>query len=123
MKDGRIVGARRVEIELEKWEERLPPLKAWLDGHKYLFCDVTDAQLAAAKQIANAVPAYGWNDNYLGDLEVITFAKARSLTVISLEQRALQHSRQRPKIPNVADEFDIPCVNLDGFLRAEGFAP
>jgi hypothetical protein len=121
MKDGRIVGARRVETELERWEERLPPLKAWLDSHKYLFCDVTDAQLAAAKQIVNAFPAYGSNDNYLGDLEVMTLAKARSLTVISLEQKAQQHSKQRPKIPNVSDEFDIPCVNLAGFLRAEGF--
>lgn len=122
MKDGRVVGARRVEIELERWEERLSPLKTWLDGHKYLFCDVTDAQLEAAKQIVNAFPAYALNDNYLGDLEVMTLAKARTLTVISLEQKTQQHSKQRPKIPNVAEEFGIACVNLAGFLRAEGFA-
>lgn len=34
MKNGRIVAARRVETELEKWEQRLPQLKVWLDGHK-----------------------------------------------------------------------------------------
>lgn len=66
-------------------------------------------------------PAYGANENYLGDLEVMTLALARSLTVISLEQKAQQHSKQRPKIPNVADEFGIQCVNLAEFLRAEGF--
>lgn len=121
MKDGRVVAARRVETELEKWDERLPQLKAWLDRHKYLFCDVDSAQLASAKRIVNVYPAYGANENYLGDLEVMTLAAARSLTVISLEQRAQQHSKLRPKIPNVATQFGIPCVNLAGFLRAEGF--
>lgn len=122
MKDGRIVAARRVETELERWEKQIATMTAWLHDHRYLFCDITsDAQLAGAKQIVNAYPAYGTSNNYLGDLEVITLAKARGLTVISLEQKAQQHSKKRPKIPNVCEEFSVGCVTLAGFLRDEGF--
>lgn len=124
MKDGRVVAARRVEVELEKWQKTIPQMKTWLAGHQYLFCDIeTDEQLAGAKRIVNAYPAYGSSQNYLGDLEVITHAMASNLIVISLELRAQQHSRRRPKIPNVCDEFGVGCVNLAGFLRAEGFTP
>lgn len=122
MRDGRVVAAMRVETELEKWEKRIAAMKAWLADHKYLFCEIdTDAQLAGAKQIVNAYPSYGTSDNYLGDLEVITLAMARGLTVITLEQKAQQHSKRRPKIPNMCAEFSVGCVTLAGFLRNEGF--
>lgn len=122
MKDGRIVAARRVETELEKWEKRIATMRPWLLEHKYLFCEVdSDAQLESAKVLVNTYPAYGSSDNYLGDLEVITLAKARGLTVVTLEQKAQQHSKKRPKIPNVCTEFNVGCVTLAGFLRDEGF--
>jgi hypothetical protein len=123
MKDGRVIAPRVVEAELEKWQQTVTQMKPWLDEHKYLFRDIeSDEQLACAKQIVNAYPAYASSTNYLGDLEVMALAKARSLTVISLEQRATQHSDRRPKIPNICEEFGITWVNLAGFLRAEGFA-
>lgn len=123
MKNGRVVAARRVEVELGKWQKTIPRMDTWLGEHKYLFCDVeSDEQLGCAKQIVNAYPAYGSSDNYLGDLEVMALAMARQLTVVSLESRAQQHSKKRPKIPNVCDEFGIGCVSLAGFLRADGFA-
>ena len=122
IKDGRVVAARRVETELEKWQNSSPAIKVWLHEHRYLFRDiVSDAQLEGAKRIVNAYPAYGLDANRLGDLEVITLAMAQRLVVVSLEQKAEQHSRKRPKIPNVCREFGIGCVNLAGFLREEGF--
>jgi hypothetical protein len=48
-------------------------------------------------------------------------AARTKLKVVSLEQRAEQHSRRRPKIPNVCEEFGIGCVTLAGFLREENF--
>lgn len=123
MKDGRVVAARRVETELAKWHKTIPAMPRWLADHRYLFCDIeTDEQLRVAKQIVNAYPAYGRDNNYLGDLEVMTLAAARKLTVISLELKAPQHSAKRPKIPNVCEAFGIDCVGLAGFLRAEGFS-
>ncbi|MGD8215789.1 DUF4411 family protein [Aestuariimicrobium sp. Y1814] len=120
--DGRVVAARRVETELAKWQKTIPAMKGWLSDNKHMFCDIaTDEQLVGAKRIVNAYPAYGSNENYLGDLEVMVLALSRQLTVVSLELKAQQHSVKRPKIPNVCEQFGIGCANLAGFLRAEGF--
>lgn len=122
MQDGRVIAPRMVETELEKWQKTIPQMKPWLTDHKYLFSDIeTDAQLDSAKRIVNSYPAYATSVNYLGDLEVMTLAGARGLTVISLEQKATQHSPKKPKIPNVCEQFGIRWVNLAGFLRTEGF--
>lgn len=121
LKDGRVVAARRVETELQKWK-RIDRMKVWLKDHKYVFQDVdSDAQLAAAKEIVNKYPAYGLDVNRLGDLEVMSLAKARGLTVISLESQK-QHRADRPKIPNVCEDFRIGHLAFHDFLRAEGFA-
>jgi hypothetical protein len=123
MKDGRVVAPRIVETELEKWNKNVSAMRGWLHEHRYLFHDImSDDQLAAAKQVVNFYPAYATSVNYLGDLEVMAFAMARGLTVISLEVKATQHSAKKPKIPNICEEFGIQWVNLAGFLRAEGFA-
>lgn len=119
--DGRVVAARRVETELQKWK-RLDRVKTWLRDHKYAFKDiVSDEQLLAAKEIVNRYPAYGLDVNRVGDLEVMVLAKARGLAVISLESQK-QHRADRPKIPSVCQEFGIHHLTFHDFLRAEGFA-
>lgn len=119
--DGRVVAARCVETELKKWE-RLDQVRTWLRDHKYVFRDIeSDEQLHAAKVIVNKYGAYGSDRNRLGDLEVMTLAKARGLAVVSQES-AKQHSPDRPKIPIVCEEFGIPHLGFRDFLRVEGFA-
>ena len=118
--DGRVIAARRVETELQKWK-RIDQVDTWLKDHNYVFEDiVSNKQLAAAKEIVNRYPAYGLDMNRLGDLEVMVLAKARGLTVVSLESQK-QHRADRPKIPSVCQEFGIEHVGFHGFLRAEGF--
>lgn len=120
-KDGRAVAAKRVATELRKWE-RLDRVKVWLRDHTYVFRDIeSDDQLLAAKEIVNKYPAYGLDMNRLGDLEVMALAKARGLTVVSLESQK-QHRPDRPKIPIVCSEFGIEHKSLHDFLRAEDFA-
>lgn len=122
MRDGRVVAPEVVAVELEKWTKNVPTIKTWLNDHSYLFHDIArDVELASAKAIVNAFPAYASSINYLGDLEVMAFARASGLKVISLELKATQHSAKKPKIPNVCDQFGIGWVSLAGFLRAEGF--
>ena len=75
----------------------------------------------ASKEIVNRYPAYGLDVNRLGDLEVMSLAKARGLTVTSLESQK-QHRVDRPKIPNVCHEFGLGQVGFHDFLRAQGFA-
>lgn len=122
MVSGVVIAPRRVEKELTDWQRSIATMKDWLHHHRYLFRDIeSDEQLALAKRIVNDYPAYCQNKNYLGDLEVITLAGVRELTVITLEGGKQTPSKKRPKIPDVCSEFGIECVSLPGFLRREGF--
>lgn len=115
---GRIVAPRQVENELNGHAKKRPKIGPWLNTHRYMFRDVeTDAQLVLAKHIVNKYPVYGKNENYLGDLEVITLAGALGITVISIETPQPQTGQKRPKIPNVCAEFQVSCVSVAGLLR------
>jgi hypothetical protein len=49
---------------------------------------------------------------------VIACAKVNSGTVVT-EEQIKPHAA---KIPNVCKHFDIPCVDLEGFMRQQGWA-
>ena len=74
MQEGKIIAPRQVEAELEKWQKSISQMHAWLRDHRYLFRDMGDAQLEAAKRIVNAYPAYGMTQNNVGDRELMTLA-------------------------------------------------
>jgi len=115
---GQIIAPRQVERELTGHAKKRPKIGPWLTTHRYMFRDVeADAQLALAKQIVNKYPTYGKNENYLGDLEVITLAGALGISVVSLETPQPQIGQRRPKIPNVCAEFQVRCVSVAGLLR------
>lgn len=122
MQEGKVIAPRQVEAELEKWQKSISQMHVWLRDHRYLFRDMDDAQLNAAKRIVNAYPAYGMTQNNVGDLELMTLAMARGIAVLTLEhKRSTQPSKRLPKIPDVCAEFNVDCVSLPGFLRREGF--
>jgi hypothetical protein len=116
---GEIVAPRRVEFELHGWDKRIPDMKQWVGAHRHMFRDLTDEQLARAKQIVNAYPDYGSNTNYLGDLEVLSLAWVLNVPVITLERIRPSVTRHQPKIPEVCREFQLGCLSVSGFLRIE----
>ena len=76
-----------------------------------------DSQLAWAKRIVNAYPAYARDRNYLGDLMVISLAGAMGLTVVTLDNVGATPSLKRPKIPYTCAGFRVACTSVPGFLR------
>lgn len=87
MQEGKVIAPRQVEAELEKWQKSISQMHVWLRDHRYLFRDMDDAQLNAAKRIVNAYPAYGMTQNNVGDLELMTLAMARGIAVLTLEHK------------------------------------
>lgn len=119
---GAIIATREVEAELTKACRVIPEMAVWLKKHKYMFVDVEeDDQLESAKKILKEYPVYGFTDNYLGDLSVMTLADSMNIAVISLEGETPGKAVNRPKIPNVCNEFNIDHVSFSGFLRREKF--
>jgi len=117
IQSGEIVAPREVERELGRHAKKRAKVGPWLKTRRYMFCDVDSAQLEFAKRVVNKYPAYGRDNNYLGDLTVISLAGSRGLAVISLEQPVQQSGQKRPKIPNVCNEFGITHLSVSGFLR------
>lgn len=117
---GDIVAPRQIQRELAGHATKRPKIGPWLRRNEHMFRDLGSSdELLLAKRIVNAYPAYGRNDNYLGDLELMVLAGYRKLTVVTLEIGLKQAGQRRPKIPNVCAEFDIQCLSVAGFLRAE----
>lgn len=115
---GEIIAPRRVETELATWEKQIPDMKRWL-ATRGLFVDMTSEQLAFAKEVVNAFPDYGSNDNYLADLEVISLAGVRNIAVITDERVRPNISINHPKIPEVCGRFGIECLSISGFLSRD----
>jgi hypothetical protein len=116
--EGRIIAPRQVETELQRQADRIPMMPVWLKRHHHMFRDIeTDQQLDFAKRLVNTHFAYARNENYLGDLEVISLAATFGLTVITLETKQQVSGHRHPKIPNVCAEFGVRCMSVVGFLR------
>ncbi len=121
---GIIVAPRSVENELKTYYEDVPGLHEWVKQHRYMFKDnKSNEQLIVAKEITQKYEVYSWISNYVGDLEVMTYAKGNNLTVITLESRHNgTMSVKLPKIPNVCEEYHIAWTTVTGLLRNEDFA-
>jgi hypothetical protein len=70
-------------------------------------------------EIVRRYPAYANNPRNLADPAVIALAKADGLTVLSSETKVTQQSERNPKIPNVCQEFSVPCLDIQGYCREE----
>ena len=116
--EGRVIAPRQVETELHRQADRVPALPSWLKQHHHMFRDIeTDEQLVFAKRLVNTHSAYARNENYLGDLEVISLSAAMGLTVITMETKRQVSGHRNPKIPNVCEEFGVRCLSVVGFLK------
>lgn len=120
--DGRLVAADLVRDEVVA----VGPagLQAWAKTNKSIF-DPTANHLAAALAILGMFPGmkdpraqYDEADSY-----VIAVAQVRGTTVVTQETEAAQ--KRSPKrthfIPDVCRDLGIPCINLLGLMRREGW--
>lgn len=70
------------------------------------------------------VPGLRRDDDYLGDLEVMTLAHALGITLLSMEVDACgAPSKKRPKIPSVFREFGLTASRSPGSCAARRTAP
>ena len=102
-----------------------PGLQAWSKTQKTLFVPLTpNIQLAGAAIEANypdLMDPKGLHES--ADAYVIALARLRNGIVVSQETSAAE--KQKPKkqhyIPDVCRELGVPCINLLGLMRREGW--
>ncbi|HBR00931.1 MAG TPA: DUF4411 domain-containing protein [Cyanobacteria bacterium UBA11691] len=124
---GTILSIKAVKDEIQgKDKERKDKLSSWIDNlGEDFFQEPNPETVNAMKEVANW--AYG-NSQYkesaiqkfLGcaDYELISYARANKLTVVTLEQSAPE-SKTQIRIPDVCHAFKIECILPFEMLRRE----
>ena len=107
-----------VRVELERQEDELAK---WTNARPHLFVPLDDAiQRATSGVLARHPLLMKATKNRNGaDPFVIATAQVRSLTVVTEEQGGTD---SKPKIPSVCAALRVPCVNVLGFIRDQGWS-
>ena len=97
----------------------------WLKTRKEIFTTPSAAELQFVAQIFQ-IPHFqgliGQKQRLTGtpvaDPFVIACAKVKGGTVVTEEQ----FKREAAKIPNVCQHFNVPCIDLEDFMRQQGWS-
>jgi predicted nucleic acid-binding protein len=123
-----IAERRCVAVELVHEEIRAvgtPGLQAWSKAHKTLFVPLSaEVQAAGAAIEANypdLMDPKGLHES--ADAYVIALARHRNGIVVSQETSAAEKHKPKKEhyIPDVCRELGVPCINLLGVMRREGW--
>jgi len=124
-----LINARRFQaVALVKDEINsvgTPGMKSWAASQSGLFVPVDTEIQAVAKDIQRRYPdLVDVNTPHeQADPYVIALAKKKKWTVVSQETSVKEKHKARKKyfIPDVCGYLEIPCINLLGLIRKEGW--
>ena len=120
---GEVISTREVFSELERGG--LEHVTPWAKDNKAMFTMPDGAQTAFVAQIF-MIPQFraliGAKQQQRGqpvaDPFVVACAKANAATVVTEEK----FKPNAAKIPNVCQHFNVPCLNLEGFMQARNWS-
>lgn len=121
--DGKLCGPEIVREELDS--VGTPALKSWAKSQSGLFVPLEPQLQGETAAIQSRYPELVdvKSGRESADPWVIALAKLRGWTVVSQETSASE-KRKPPKsyyIPDVCRHLGIPCINLLGLMRKEGW--
>ena len=97
---------------------------AWAKSNKQIFTTPTSAELQFVAQILQIKHFQGLigeqqrlKGTPVADPFVIACAKIKGGTVVTEEQP----KPNAAKIPNVCEHFNVPCIDLEGFMQQQGW--
>lgn len=118
-----LISTREVWNEIERQNISADVL-AWAKQHKQIFTTPNATELQFVAQILqnkHFQSLIGEQQRLKGtpvaDPFVIACAKIKSGTVVTEEQI----KPNAAKIPNVCAHFNVPCINLEGFMQQQGW--
>lgn len=117
--EGRCFMTREAYEELLRVDDECAP---WAKAQPGFVQDTTDDELAVVDSITNQHP--GWVQETLNAADPFIIAQAveQELVVVTFERRrgvgALDHNL---RIPNVADEWEVECIDFKELARREGW--
>ncbi|MDV0446599.1 hypothetical protein MsAg5_04450 [Methanosarcinaceae archaeon Ag5] len=119
--DGNIISVREVKREIERLTS-FPEMTVWTEKNKHIFSEPDQKEFdflaglfqnPAARDLVN--PQNVYNGLPAADPFVISKAYATGGTVVTTEK--LKPNAR--KIPNICQEYSVPCLNLADFFKKE----
>ena len=105
--------------ELARGDDGLHPWAQGLDG---FVCKATDEELITVAEIARDHPGWVQGQKNDGDPFIIAHAKHSQRVVVTEEARKGPGTIDKnQKIPNIADEHGVECLNLFDLMRDQGW--
>jgi predicted nucleic acid-binding protein len=117
--DGHIRASDEVRVEIDKYEDELFD---WCKDQTGLFLPLEiDIQLAVKDALVHCARMVGSHKGHnAADPWVIATAKARDMTVVTLE--ALTGNTAKPRVPDVCQILGVPCIDLYDFIEELGWS-
>ena len=118
-----LISTREVWNEVER-QNISADVQAWAKSNKQIFTTPTSAELQFVAQILQIKHFQGLigeqqrlKGTPVADPFVIACAKIKGGTVVTEEQP----KPNAAKIPNVCEHFNVPCIDLEGFMQQQGW--
>lgn len=120
-----LIAAGRARIPREAYEELThvdDGCASWALGQAGFVEEADTSQILVASEITQAHPDWVQDRRNAADPWVVAHAKAGGYVIVTDERRKGPGVIDRNlKIPNVADEHGVSCLNLNDLARAEGW--
>jgi hypothetical protein len=123
VESGTLISTKEVWNEMQRGNAA-QHTNAWLKSRKQIFTTPSAEELRFVTEILairHFQTLIGERQRLMGipvaDPFVIACARVRQGTVVTEEQ----FKENAAKIPNVCAHFQIPCINLEGFMQALGW--
>jgi hypothetical protein len=120
---GKVVSVREVYKEIERWNPSRK-LVQWAEDHKDLFASSSPEELEFVSQVFRVehFQMLIKRESILQGTPVadpFVIAKAKIQGGIVVTEESFKENAAR--IPNVCQYFQIPCIDLEGFMEKEGW--
>ena len=123
VEEGAIVSTREVLREIE--DGPVAELKEWANQHKDLFpapsreeTEIVTAIFAIEHFQQNIDNKKYYRGGKVADPFVVARAKVLEGTVVTGEE----YRRNAAQIPNMCESFEVPCINLEGFMQEQDWS-
>lgn len=94
----------------------------WARGIPDFVCPPSRSDLLKSAQVSNQYPGWVRQTKNAADPELIAHASTEGLEIVSEEKRKGPGvAPHNIKVPNVADDLGIPCIDFFEFVRAMGW--
>lgn len=115
---GRIKSSVEVYEEVKKDTQK--EFTDWVKSNKDMFIEVDECQIKNLKKILAKYPMLAEGFTGKADTTLVSLCMCNSWILLTSENFSTTASPYTPKIPNLCNEFEVKCMNINQFCRNEG---